>query len=72
MYHTTQLKRRRSLKDNYICLIIINDDYYQLLELDKNASASIKKAYRKLALKYHPDLKIKILVAQNLKIISSL
>lgn len=32
-------------------------DYYKILELDKNASESdIKKAYRKLARKYHPDL----------------
>lgn len=32
-------------------------DYYKLLELDRNASqADIKKAYRKLARKYHPDL----------------
>jgi curved DNA-binding protein len=32
-------------------------DYYKLLEIDKNASeADIKKAYRKLARKYHPDL----------------
>src|SRR4051812_5988950 len=32
-------------------------DYYKLLELDKNATESdIKKAYRKLARKYHPDL----------------
>lgn len=32
-------------------------DYYKVLELDKNASkADIKKAYRKLARKYHPDL----------------
>jgi curved DNA-binding protein len=32
-------------------------DYYKVLELDKNASKSdIKKAYRKLARKYHPDL----------------
>lgn len=32
-------------------------DYYKILELDKNASeADIKKAYRKLARKYHPDL----------------
>ena len=32
-------------------------DYYKILELDKNASVDdIKKAYRKLARKHHPDL----------------
>lgn len=32
-------------------------DYYKILEIDRNATAeAIKKAYRKLARKFHPDL----------------
>src|SRR6187431_120230 len=32
-------------------------DYYKILEINKNATeADIKKGYRKLARKYHPDL----------------
>jgi curved DNA-binding protein len=34
----------------------ISENYYSILEVDRNATESeIKKSYRKLAMKYHPD-----------------
>ena len=37
--------------------MILKRDYYEVLGVNKNAdAATIKKAYRKLAKKYHPDM----------------
>ena len=43
----------------FILFVIINcqnDEYYKLLGVSKDADdAALKKAFKKLSLKYHPD-----------------
>jgi molecular chaperone DnaJ len=45
-----------SLLEPYIYRKMSNIDYYQVLNISSDASElEIRQAYRKLALKYHPD-----------------
>ena len=55
------MQKREILTFALICLILIsnvfgkNKDYYEIMGVPKSATtAQIKKAFRKLALKYHP------------------
>lgn len=46
-------------------------DYYEVLGVDKNADEkTIKKAYRELAMKYHPDVSEEESAADKFKEIS--
>lgn len=50
-FDTIALFKKLTCKEN-----TLNIDYYELLEISKDADgAEIKKAYRKLALQFHPD-----------------
>lgn len=40
----------------YICCLLVRKSYYDILQVPRGApDEQIKRAYRKLALKFHPD-----------------
>ena len=48
--------RKKNFSQNILPNRDISESFFEILEINKNASASdVKRAYRKLCLKYHPD-----------------